>query len=114
MLITFKSKAAAEVMMYQEHANRILDIWSKQHERGILTVAELPQALHKLQAEIEDSKHHPASEEMQHDVLAHHGSGHDDDEHEAAETVSFAVRAYPLLEMLRAAQKEGQDVMWGV
>jgi hypothetical protein len=28
--------------------------------------------------------------------------------------VSFSTRAYPLLEMLRAARSEGHDVLWGV
>jgi hypothetical protein len=30
------------------------------------------------------------------------------------EIVTFSSRAYPLLEMLRAAHKEGRDVVWGV
>lgn len=114
MLITFKSKAAAEVLMYQEHANRILDLWQKQHQRGVLTSAELPTALQKLEMEIEESRNHPASGEMQHDVHAHHNEKGDDSEHEAVEPVSFATRAYPLLEMLRAANKDGRDVVWGV
>jgi hypothetical protein len=28
--------------------------------------------------------------------------------------VSFPIRAYPLLEMLRAARDQGSDVLWGV
>ena len=114
MLITFKSKAAAEVLMYQEHAKRILDLWQKDLQRGVLTPAELPQALHKLEAEIEDSRNHPASEEMQHDINIHHNAQGDDSDHEAAQEVSFAIRAFPLLEMLRAANKDGRDVLWGV
>ncbi len=114
MLITFKSKAAAEVIMYQEHANRILDLWQKEHQRGVLTAAEMPQALQKLEAEIADSKEHPASEEIAHDIHAHHDDNHDDSDHEVAEPVSFATRAYPLLEMLKAANKGKHDVVWGV
>jgi len=114
MLITFKSKAAAEVIMYQEHANRILDIWQKEHHRGVLTAAESAQALATLEKEIQDSKEHPASDEIQHDVHVHHNAEHDDPEHEAAQPVSFATRAYPLLEMVRAANKAGHDVVWGV
>ncbi|WP_338848855.1 DUF1840 domain-containing protein [Massilia sp. W12] len=114
MLITFKSKAAPEVLMYQEHANRILDLWRKEHPRGVLTVDELPQAIARLQAEIEDSKQHPASEEVQHDVARHHNATTDDDEHEPAQEVSFATRAFPLMEMLRAAEREKHDIVWGV
>lgn len=114
MLVTFKSKAAAEVLMYEEHARRILDLLHKDVKRGIITAAETPQAVTKLEAEIAESKLHPTSEEVQRDVLAHHGDSGDDNEHEPAEFVSFATRAYPLLEMLRAARRDNNDVMWGV
>lgn len=114
MLITFKSKAAAEVLMYEEHAKRILDLLDKDVKRGIITSEEAPQAVATLEAEIAESRLHPASEEVQRDVRAHHGENGDDNEHEPAEFVSFATRAYPLLAMLRAAKQEGSDVMWGV
>lgn len=114
MLVTFKSKAAAEVLMYEEHAKRILDLLHKDVKRGVITSAEAPAAVAKLEAEIAESRLHPTSEEMRRDVLAHHGEEGDDNEHEQVEHVSFATRAYPLLEMLRAAHKENRDVMWGV
>lgn len=114
MLVTFKSKAAAEVLMYEEHAKRILDLLNKDVKRGVLTSAELPNAVAKLEAEIAESRMHPTSEEVKRDVLAHHGQEGDDNEHEPVEFVSFATRAYPLLEMMRAAKHEKHDVMWGV
>lgn len=114
MLVTFKSKAAAEVLMYEEHAKRILDLLGKDVKRGIITSAEAPNAVATLEAEIAESRLHPTSEEVRRDVLAHHGEEGDDNEHEPVEFVSFATRAYPLLEMLRAARQDKQDVMWGV
>jgi hypothetical protein len=114
MLVTFKSKAAAEVLMYKEHAKRILDLLHKDIERGVITAAETSKAVATLEAEIAESKLHSGSEEVERDVVAHHGEAGDDNEHEQAEAVSFATRAYPLLEMLRAAQKNGNEVMWGV
>jgi len=114
MLVTFKSKAAAEVMMYEEHAKRILDLLHKDVKRGVITAAEMPRAVAALETDIAESRAHLASEEVQRDVLAHHGNSGDDNEHDHIEFVSFATRAYPLLEMLRAAQREGCDVMWGV
>ncbi len=114
MLVTFKSKAAAEVLMYKEHAKRILDLLHKDVNRGVITAAEAANAVAKLEAEIAESKVHSGSEEVERDVVAHHGHAGDDNEHEQVEPVSFATRAYPLLEMLRAAQKDGRDVMWGV
>lgn len=114
MLVTFKSKAAAEVLMYEEHAKRILDLLNKDVTRGIITAEEAPNAVAKLEAEIAESRLHPTSEEVRRDVLAHHGEEGDDNEHEPIEYVSFATRAYPLLEMLRAARHDRRDVMWGI
>jgi hypothetical protein len=114
MLVTFKSKAAAEVIMYEEHAKRILDLFGKNVKRGVITAAETTDAIVKLEAEIEQSKIHSVSENIQHDIDAHHGAAGDDNEHEPVETVSFATRSYPLLEMLRAAQQQGQVVAWGI
>ncbi|MDP3832486.1 MAG: DUF1840 domain-containing protein [Hydrogenophaga sp.] len=114
MLITFRSKAAAEVVMYKEHAKRILDLFHKDLDRGVITAAEAGPAVATLEKEIAESRQHPVSEEVKRDVHAHHGDVGDDAEHEGMEVVSFATRAYPLLEMLRAARDGGHDVLWGV
>ena len=114
MLITFTSKAAAEVLMYKEHAKRILDLLGKDASRGVITAAEAPQALAVLEKEIEESRRHAPSSDVARDVHAHHGEAGDDQDHEGMEVVSFATRAYPLLEMLRAANAGGHDVLWGV
>jgi hypothetical protein len=47
-------------------------------------------------------------------VTTNQGSHASDHEHDAAYLVSFATRAYPFLEMLRAAQKRGSDIAWGI
>jgi hypothetical protein len=114
MLITFKSKAAAEVPMYREHAKRILELLHKDVQRGVITAAEAPAAVRTIEQEIEESRAHPASDEVARDVNAHHGEQGDDSDHEGMETVSFSTRAYPLLQMLKAARDTGADVMWGV
>jgi hypothetical protein len=64
------------------------------------------------QKEIAESRKHHATDEVEQDVRAH--GDRDDKEHEGIEAVSFSTRAYPLLEMLRAARDEKADVMWGV
>ncbi len=114
MLITFKSKAAADVLMYEEHAKRILALLDKDARRGVITAAESGNAVAVLEAEIAGSRAHHPSEEMARDVAAHHGADGDDHEHEKMQFVSFATRAYPLLEMLKAAHLGNHDVMWGV
>jgi hypothetical protein len=114
MLITFTSKAAADVLMYKEHAKRILDLLHKETDRGVITAAEATQAVTVLEKEIAESRMHAASDDVHRDVHAHHSEARDDTDHEGMEVVSFSTRAYPLLEMLRAAKAGGHDVLWGV
>jgi hypothetical protein len=112
MLITFTSKAAADVLMYKDHAKRILDLLHKDTERGVITAAEAAQAVTILEKEIAESRLHAASEDVKRDINAHHSELRDDAEHEGVELVSFSARAYPLLEMLRAAKAGGHDILW--
>lgn len=107
MLITFKSKAASEVIMYKEHAKPILDLLHKDLERGVITAAETASAIAKLEAEIAASRQPQAQDDAP-------DNDNDDEDREPVEIVTFSTRAYPLLEMLRAAHKDGQDIMWGV
>lgn len=112
MLITFKSKAAADVLMYKEHAQRILDLLHKDPTRGVITAAESGAAIAALEADIATSRAHPSAEEIQRDVALQHGDL--EEMQESMKLVSFATRAYPFLEMLKAANKGGHDVAWGI
>jgi hypothetical protein len=114
MLLTFKSKGAANVTMYEVHAKRILDLLHKDTKIGVITAAEAANAVSVLETVIGASKHHEASDAIQRDVNAHHNENGDDNNHENNDHVSFAQRAYPLLDMLREAQKGNYDVLWGV
>ncbi len=100
--------------MYKDHAKRILDLLHKDIDRGVITAAEAAQAVAILEKEIAESRLHAASEDVKRDINAHHNETREDAEHEGMEIVSFSTRAYPLLEMLRAAKAGGHDVLWGV
>jgi len=100
MLVIFKSKAAAEVIMYEEHAKRILDLLGKSTGRGVITASETAGAIAKIEAEIDAEK------------AARNAD--DSDDERARQHVGFSTRAFPFLEMLRAAHKRNNDVMWGV
>lgn len=110
MLITFKSKAAAEVLMYTTHAKPILDLLGKDVARGVITAEEIGGAIQQIEAEIARRKQADAAQ----DAAA--GNQNDDQASDAAHAdhVSFATRIFPLLEMLRAAQRDKEFVMWGV
>jgi hypothetical protein len=103
MLVIFKSKAAADVIMYEENAGPILDLLGKDLKRGIITAAESAGAIAALEAEIAASSERALDNDAD-----------EDQDRRRRERVSFATRVFPLLEMLRAANKQGKDVMWGV
>jgi hypothetical protein len=105
MLITFKSHAAQDLIMMRDLAVTLMGIIGKHlGERGVITVEELPRAIQKLEAAVSDAKRpHPAEAAVD--------SKHDEEEEEP---LHLGQRAYPFLDMLRASQREGVDVLWGV
>ena len=113
MLITFKCKTYPEVLMYQEHAKRILDLLHKEPERGVITAAEAERVIPLVEAEVEESRKHLAADQVAQDVHAHHRD-EDDHDHQPIEVVSFSTRMYPLLEMMRSARDNKTDILWGV
>jgi hypothetical protein len=113
MLISFKSKSSPEVLMYQEHAQRILDLLHKSPTRGVITAVEAASALDILEREVAESRLHPEND-VEHDLHAHEQEEGETVEHARAQQVGFSARAYPLLEMLRSAKAEGEHIIWGV
>lgn len=106
MLITFKSHAAQDLIMMKDLALTLMGIIGKHlGERGVITTEELPRAIHKLEAAVSDARRdHPAESTVS-------PQNQDEDEEEP---LHLGQRAFPLLDMLRASQREGCDVLWGV
>ena len=111
MLFVFKSDASADVIMFAEEARKLLAIVGKDPEdaKGIITVAQLPDAIARLNAAIEEDK---ARQTMQR-------AEKEEEDAEAGRTgiaapVSLAQRAWPLLDMLQLSRKESVPVVWGV
>lgn len=99
--------------MYQEHAQRILDLLHKNPTRGVITAAEAAQALSVLEHEVASSKLHPETD-IEHDAHAHEKEEGETVEHAVMQRVGFAARAFPLLEMLRLAMQENENIVWGI
>lgn len=115
MLITFKSKSSPAVMMYKEHAERILELLNKSPTRGVITAAEAAGALAALEHEVELSKLYPDQDIEHHEDKTHSTAALEDDTAlQEKQHIGFAARVYPLLEMLRAAVTDGHDIVWGV
>jgi hypothetical protein len=105
MLYEFKSKAAGSVVMTGPVAERLLAIVGKAPEpKGIFTVEQLAPAIGALQSAIEREKSEGAPPEGE----------ADDGRGDPAATVTLAQRAWPLMELLRAAERAEQVVTWGV
>jgi Domain of unknown function (DUF1840) len=101
-LVTFRSRAAAEIIMVRDVADRLLEIIGKEAaERGVITPPQIEAAL----ASLEQA------------VAAERARGEDrvDDEQPLhLQAVSLRQRAFPLMEMLRAARRRAVDVTWGI
>jgi hypothetical protein len=101
-LVVFRSRAASEVIMFADAAHQLLELAGKTvAERGVITSAQIPAALDGLLRAVAQEK-------------AAGGASATDQEGSAAIPVSLHQRAFPLIEMLRAAQKSQVDVTWGI
>jgi len=108
MLITFKCRAAPDVVMLENLAQFLVGIVGKRlGERGVITHDEVPGAIARLEAAITTNKQELAEHE------GHFHEGEDGYEHHEL-PIGLAQRAFPFLDMLRAAQKENADIVWGI
>jgi len=110
-LVVFRSKAAGEIFMFAETARRIFDILDRtEAPRGVITAEQVPDALARLSAAVEEEKEQLKVAQQRIEDAERRG----DDEAAAARAITLGQRAFPLLEMLRAAAKKKVDVTWGV
>ena len=106
MLIIFKSKASGDVIMFGDIGKQLLGVMGKRPEpQGIITPEQLPDAISRLQDAIARSKAPPAVKDAP-----------DTEENAAGSeraSISLAVRAIPLLELLQRSHKAKAPVIWG-
>jgi len=106
MLVTFSSKAGADILMLGEHAKPLLRIAGKIIEtpfpaRGVFAADQLPDAIGRLERAIEADR-----------APAPSTDGDDASDPENRIGVSLRQRAFPLLDLMRRAQKSGHPVLW--
>lgn len=111
MVITFQSRAAADVIMLGDSARQLLKILGKEPDsrQGIVTVEQLPGAIERLERAIEADRERARAAER---------SDPDQDEHEdapkgMAAPVSLHQRGWPLLDMLKISLGDKTPVTWG-
>ena len=106
MLVTFKSKAAGDVIMFGDVAHRMMAIMGKEEGgQGIVTVEQLPEAIARLQAAVAVARQEKRQQEDQFE-LAPDGS--------QRPFVSLSQRATPLVDLLERSLKKEVPVVWGV
>ena len=112
MLYKFKSQATADVIMLRDSAEEILRVIGKSPgATGIMTVAQIPDAIAALRAEIQRREAGAASHS--HDEVAGQLSDAEA-EHGSDEPISLRRRAAPFIDMLERSAADGKDVVWGV
>jgi hypothetical protein len=107
MLYKFKSKAAGDLIMLEPNGRRVLQIIGKEPgPKGIILPEEMPAATSKLNAAIEQ-------EEAEHKAAIEEAKARGEVPPKF-EPVSLRQRAMPFLDMLRRAEQEGHEIVWGV
>jgi hypothetical protein len=110
-LIVFRSKAAGEIYMFAETAHRLLDIIGKADSpKGVITADQVPDALQRLVAAVEAERAQQADAAREREGADRRGDAATPQQ----QPVTLSQRAFPLIEMLRAAAKRNVDVTWGV
>jgi hypothetical protein len=104
MLVTFSSKAGADILMLSQHAKPILQIMGKLDGdelqlRGVFMPEHMAETIAKLEDAIAMS---PAPAEDDDDVP------HDP----ITRPVGLRQRAFPLLDLLKRAQESNYPVLW--
>ncbi len=106
-LYKFKSKAGADVIMMQPHGDHLLTLIGKAPApKGIIEVAAMPAALQAIEAAVN------AEEEARRKAEAEAAA--EGRKLATAEGVSLRQRVWPLFELMKRAQAEGSDIVWGV
>jgi hypothetical protein len=115
MLFKFKSKACADLIMLEQDGRRILKaMLGDDPVKGIVAVADLPQALARLDAAVaQDEALRKARAEQSAAREAAQDVG-DEAEEPALPAIRLAQRANPMQQMLRRCMAEEADLVWGV
>ncbi len=107
MIYKFKSKAAGDLIMMGPSGDQMLRIIGKEpSSKGIIEPAAMPAAITALERAIAQEEAARAEAERQAEAEGRTLG--------PREGVSLRQRAWPLVEMMKRAQAEREDIVWGV
>ena len=106
MMYRFKSKATGDLIMMQAVGDQVLRIIGKDSSaQGIVEAAALPGAIDAIERAV------TAAEAEPHEDAEASSADGDAPLHDK---VSLRQRTWPFVEMMKRAQAEGADIVWGV
>lgn len=112
MIVTFQSPASGDVIMFGDVAQRMMKLMGKEpSDKGIVTVEQLPEAIARIKAAIEEDKQQRAGKSPEDLPQTEPDGG---DAGSSRPYVSLTQRAVPLLELLEWSLKKEKPVVWGV
>ena len=113
MLITFKSKAGADVLMFGDIARELLVLLDKDGNaaQGIVTVEQLPDAITRLESAIEAERARQNAKDLN-EIEAEEEAAAEAGRTGMVAPVNIAQRAWPLLDLLRCSRVAGEPVIW--
>ncbi|MDP1733421.1 MAG: DUF1840 domain-containing protein [Sulfuritalea sp.] len=113
MIVTFQSPASGDVIMFGDVAQRMMKLMGKDvTDKGIVTVEQLPDAIARLKAAIEEDKRQRAG--VQEEDLPRTEPDSGAKASSSRPFVTLTQRAVPLLELLEWSLKKKKPVVWGV
>ena len=114
VIITFQSPASGDVIMFGDVAQRMMKLMGKDvTDKGIVTVEQLPEAIARLKAAIEEDKRQRAGVQEE-DLPRTEPAGSSGHAQSSRPFVTLTQRAVPLLELLEWSLKKKKPVVWGV
>jgi len=108
-MIRFKSQATADLLMFNEHGIKVLELWGKAvTPQGILLRSDMPAALTAIEAFLAQAS--ASANQANGAPLA------DDEADEAGKTghVTWRARLAPLVKTLQQCMAEDADLTWQI
>jgi hypothetical protein len=107
MYYTFKSKAAGDLLMMEPVGSELLRVIGQEPApRGIIEAAAMPSAIKAIERAIAREEAQPSQ------AVDEAATASSDLSRE--EAVTLRQRAWPLVEMMKRAQVENANIVWGV
>jgi len=105
MIITFRSPASGDVIMFGDVAKQMMTLMGKAvTDEGIVTLEQLPDAIARLRAAAEEDKARRQGTAAE---------GEEEAKIDMGSPVSLFQRAIPLLELLEWSLRKKKPVTWG-